>query len=59
MDYHLKLFLQFLVLEALTLRIIPRAKHVIQIEVPPLLINGNVWPVTGNKFVATAILITA
>ena len=46
-------------LEVLTLKIIPSAKQVIHIEVPPLLINGNVWPVTGNKLVATAIFMVA
>ena len=44
---------------ALTLKIIPKAKHVIQIEDPPELINGNVCPVVGAKPVATAIFINA
>jgi hypothetical protein len=33
---------------------IPSAKQVIHIELPPLLIKGNVCPVTGNNS-ATAI----
>ena len=37
----------------------PRAKHVIQIELPPLIISGSVCPVTGNNSTATAILIMA
>ena len=46
-------------LDALTLKIIPKPKQVIQIEVPPLLINGKVCPVTGKIFTATAMLISA
>ena len=38
---------------ALTLKIIPIAKQVIQIEVPPLLIKGNVCPVTGNNSISS------
>jgi hypothetical protein len=33
----------------LTLKMIPIEIQVNQIEVPPILIRGNVCPVTGNK----------
>jgi hypothetical protein len=35
---------------------IPSAKQVIHIELPPLLIKGNVCPVTGNSTASTAYL---
>jgi hypothetical protein len=37
----------------------PNAILVNNNEVPPILIKGKGWPVTGNKFTATAILIIA
>ncbi len=49
----------FLLLSILTLKIIPTAIQVIQAEVPPLLINGKVWPVTGKTCNATPIFINA
>jgi hypothetical protein len=45
--------------DALTLRIIPTAKHVNQMEVPPILTMGKDWPVTGTKFTVTAIFTIA
>ena len=38
---------------------IPREMQVNQMEVPPMLSNGSVCPVTGNRFTATAMLISA
>ena len=43
----------------LALSIIPNAILVNNIEVPPLLTMGNANPVTGSKFTATPILISA
>ena len=43
----------------LILNNIPKAKKVIQIDVPPVLINGKGCPVTGNKCTATPIFIKA
>ncbi|MNE51519.1 hypothetical protein D3C80_1461510 [compost metagenome] len=42
-----------------TLKIVPKEIQVIQMELPPLLINGKVCPVTGNNSTATPILIKA
>ena len=42
-----------------TLNIIPIAKHVKIKLVPPMLTNGKVTPVTGNKLTVTAIFATA
>ena len=38
------------------LKMMPKAMQVIQMEEPPALKNGRVWPVTGIKFVATLML---
>jgi hypothetical protein len=43
----------------LTLIITPNATDVNSMDVPPLLIKGNVNPVTGNKLTATAMFINA
>jgi len=43
----------------LTLKMIPREMLVNHIDVPPILISGRGWPVTGMRFTATAILIMA
>ena len=37
----------------------PIAKHVNKNELPPILTNGSVTPVTGNKFTFTAIFAIA
>ena len=42
-----------------TLKIIPMDKQVNMKLVPPILTNGNVTPVTGNKFTVTAIFAIA
>ncbi len=44
--------------ERLTLKIIPKDTLVKMREVPPILINGSVKPVTGKSASATAILIS-
>ena len=44
---------------ALTDKTIPKAKQVIQIEVPPLVIKGKFCPVTGNNPTDTPILMNA
>src|SRR5262249_21806441 len=42
-----------------TLNMMPIAKQVNRNELPPILINGSVTPVTGNKFTLTAIFAIA